>query len=475
MKLNRRVLLLRTMAILAINASIYAGVITLRMGLFGVTGGMFALPLFVITMVLGHLSGSRLILQTPAFAARFAALKFVKFLTFMLKINDSARFAASLTAWIIILLPFAIALVLFGQDGITRSVFELLLLVVTYIIAMKQSKLTSSQIMSKGAVYTCFFILAASLELAYFLKGLSYLKPWHFGTAYFFIFAFLIIKNQEDIDTNIFNKKHVEKSVLPRNMRRFNVITVSIVFVAVLLLFNLKSVVMVVLDLAGRFIFLVIQGVLWMMDKVLPDMVSPQDEGGSMSPGMFQYDPQPVSPYGNLMFNTLKNFLILYLLYRVLVILFKRFPSLLQRIAKWLKRLFAIKVGEKITDESDFIDETETLRPEYKHTNHKEMMKNAKKRKKNLKDIKDPVEKVRYMYASILHLLPLMGVRTEQSDTSLDIAVKAYAASGEVSEDFKPFTVIYNQVRYGNRIPDNFMMTKAVEHYGKTIEKINRK
>ncbi len=473
MKPGVRLILLRILATAAVNAVVYAGTVTLRTALFGIDGGLFSLMLFVSTIILAHIAAGIFMGDTPAFVSRFANTRFARFLTFMLNIRDGADFMSSATAWTIILLPMLFIILNYMNEGILRALFELLPVMVAYIISLKHSTLASSRIMSNTTAYTGFFMLALCLEIPLFINRLSYLRIWMFAVTYLFIFAYLIIKNQEDIESNIYNKKHIEKSILPKNLRKLNAITICVIFLVILLLFNLKTVVIALLDWSARFIFLIISGIAWLIEQVFPAGELITEGGGYAEPGFPELIPAPPSPVANLIFNILKNFILLYLVYKILFYLAKKIPVIFRKIAGLIKRIFMLKRSEGAADESDFIDETETIRPVSESGVKRKAARNAVKGIKDARREKDPVKRVRLMYSIILHMLPAIGVNPDRSDTTLQIISKTFVSQA-VSDELSHLTEVYNRVRYAGERPDQERLSQAEEHFNRTIEEIKR-
>ena len=475
MKFPGRLILLRILATAAIGVLVYACAVTLRVVLFGMDGGLFSLLMFVLIVLMGHMAGRLFWVDTPLFASWAADSKFARFLAFMLHIKDGARFTAALTAWIAIFLPIMASLFIYRQYGIWRIAFEILLAMVAYIMSLKHSRLASTQIMSNTAAYTGFILLTVSLEVQYFISSLAYLKPWLFVTSYFFILAYLIIKNQEDIDSNIFNKKHVEKSMLPSNLRRFNTLYVFVVFLTIILFFNLKPVIIYILQLLGDLTVFIIKGVLWILNHIFSSQgAAQQSRAAAQDFGFFGGSSEIVYPFKNLLSNIVKNFIILYLAYRILLYLIRKLPILVRKVVELIKKLLSIKKEEKSFEAMDYSDETETLKPSHEHENKRNLKKKMRKNRRDLRSISDPVERVRHMYSSILHMLPLIGVQPDIYDTTMDILSKT-ASSEEASKELSPFTAIYNQVRYGDKVPDAEMLTEAEGHFDKAVDVIGHK
>ncbi len=474
MKLSGKFVLLRVLATAAIGIFIYSGSVTLRTALFGADGGLLAISLFGASMLSGHLAGWLFWNNKPKVASYLDGSRFIRFFSFMLHIKDGAGFITAAAVWSAILMPLLASLLLYGHYGIGRILFEVPLAMIAYIISLKHSRLAATQIMNNAAVYTGFFILALCLEAPYFSGSVAYLRPWLFAATYFFILAYLIIKNQEDIDRNIFDKKHVEKSILPKNLRRFNLLSVCFVFFAIILFFNLKPVIIYILQLLGYLTTFIIKGVLWAMEHLLPSLgTEPQGGAAVQDFNLFGEASELTNPFINLIFNIIKNFIMLYAAYRVLLYLTRKLHGLLRKAIEWIKKLLSLNAGRKPMEAKDYSDETETLKPVKKHDNLRRVIKKMRKSRRDLRNISDPVERIRHMYSTILQMLPLLGVQREQCDTTMDI-LKKTVVRGELSKELEWCTKIYNHVRYGEKIPDASMLAEAEGHFGRVAKVIGR-
>lgn len=477
MKLVRRSVILRILATVGVNLYVCSGFLTLRALLFGTHGGSKALLLYVLTGVSGFAAGRLLLGGTLSFLSAVSGSRAVKFISFMLNVKNRERFIAAFSAWILILLPLATATIIYGGSGASRALFELLPVMSAYIIALKQSRLGASQIMSNTSVYSGLFILVASLELAnisaIFFSDVRYLKPWLFGVSYFFIFAFLVVRNQEDIDANIFDKKHIEKSILPKNLRSFNTVAVSVVFVLILLMFNLKTVVMAIMRLIGQLSLLIMKFVVWLAEKLLPLNEAEQGNGPSNG-GLFDFGIQPISPVGNFILNIIRSFFLYYIIYRVILAIIRIIPKLSRRLAALMKKLLSLERGDKADTNSDYTDETETVLPGKSKNSPAAVRKIAGRGRKDLRRINDPVLKIRYMFSFILKMLPAAGIRPDRSDTPAELARKAQA-SQNISEGLSPFAAIYSQVRYGEMVPDRETLDNAELNFNKALDAMEHK
>lgn len=460
-KMNIRVKMLRILSLLAVNAFIYAGFAMLRALIFYDDGRAAAILMYAAVILFAHAAGALFSASGKAILDRIIGTKFFRFVTFMLNIKDNDRFMSSSALWVLIIVPFAAVVIAYGSSGIGRTVFELLPVAVGYIAAVKQTRLSHARIMSTAGLYTGMVIMVICLELPYLVNRLAYLRPIYFAVSYFLIFAFLIVKNQDDIERHIFSKKHIDKSVLPRNLRRFNAMAAGFVFLLMMLLFNLKKIVMYLLDIAKQIIQLALIFIGWILDKIMPDSSL---GGDAMQTSMSSEPAQRPMPFLNLILNTVVYFVILYVSYKLLFMIVARIPKAFSNIFAALKKLFRMNVSYESSVEADYIDTTETILPYVRNSVSK--AKKKKVRVKKLSQITDPVEKVRQMYGNILGMLPSYGIKPDIADTTTEILAKT-AGVVDMQEDLSAFTEIYDRVRYGEMVPDGETLARAERYYSK--------
>jgi hypothetical protein len=466
--------LLKILATAAVAAVIYAVAVTVRTAVFDVDGGLTSAACFVMTMFLGYWAGGVFLSRIPIFVIKASVSKFVRFTSFMLNQRNAAYSSSAFVAWALMLIPVLATFFISIQQGIFRAVFEVLVAILVYVMALKHSQFNFSQIMTNHIAYTGFIILAICLEVLSFFNKIAYLKPLLFAFSYFFILAYLLIKNQEDIDSNIFDKKHIEKSILPRNLRRFNSLWVCVLFLTVILLFNLKPLIIFLLQLFVKISVYIVAAFLWLIGHILPQSSTTQQSGSAAESDLFGTGTELIQPLRNLISNVLRNAILLYVLYRLMLLFKKWIPGLVLKAFNLIKKLFAVKKGGNILETSDYSDETETVKPIRDSEQKRYLKKKMRKSRRTLGRISDPVEKVRYMYALILTMLPMLGVRAEQSDTTADI-LKKTAMAADITDDLSPLTGIYNQVRYGEKIPDGNALATAEDHFGKAVEVIGQR
>lgn len=465
--------LLRIMSTIAVNICVYAAAATLRTALFGTDGGFEALGLFFFTMILAHVAAKLFIKSIPGFITGFANTRPVKFLMFILNIRNASSFISTLLAWTACMVPITVTFFLYGRHNVLRFLFELLPIIITYIISLKHTGLSAYQIMNNRSVCTCFIILALCLEVPLFFERLGHLRNWVFAASYCFMFVFLIVKNQEDIDVNIYSKRHIEKSILPGNLRRVNAATACVVFFAILLLFNFKKIVITLVNWAIIATVAVVWGINWLMYQILQVRETVMGEGLPEQSDFPEFIPESSSLLVNIIFYTLSIVIMLFAFYMFLRFFIKWFPDFCRKIAGLVSKIFAVRNVKDEAEESDFHDEIEKERPvSITHTKRK-VLKDAAVGIRALKREKDPVKRIRLMYSILLRMLPTVGIRPEQSDTTLEIVRKASAEEG-VCKELTPFTDIYNQVRYGGKGLDQEQIAKAGNHFARAAGRMGK-
>lgn len=477
MKLPRRHTRIKILSIAAIDSVIYSVYTVIRTALFKEDGGLLAAVLFAFTAACAYTAGTILLGGRISAAERASKAKTVKFISFMLNIEDSAGSISAVIAWLIIAAPAALTFFVYRGYGTLRCLLELFYSIIIYIIALKQSRHTADRIMIKGAVYISLVLIAACLELPYFLGDLMYLRKWFFASLYLFILAYLIVRNQEDIDKNIFSQKHIEKSILPKNLRRFNFASVLVVYTVIVLAFNLKDIIIAVLDLLGKLAKAIGIAIIWILNHIFSDSgIAENADINNNIPEMFPpAEAVAVRPFLNLMGNILKYFILLYVTYRLILLLVRRVPPLCRKIAGWIRKLFSIENGKDTADGCmDYSDETEVVRI-VKDKKVKTFAGKAGGGRRSLKGIKDPVERVRFMYSGILGAISGLGVDKAESDTTRDIICKTSVVSSNTASPLSCFTDIYDEVRYGELIPDKTLLEKSQEYYVSTIRAAKEK
>lgn len=465
-----RTTILRLLSQLAVNIYIYALVATVRTILYHDDGGIVAVLVYTCGAVMACLS-SRLLADRPLrVAGKLSDTRLFRFIAYVLGTRQLYRAIAYIVSWLGIIVPAALPFIIFRDAHGLRPLFESAAACCAYIVSLKLARKAPARIIGSGGFFTGLIILVVCLELHLVTDAVDHLRPWLFGALHFLIFTYLVVRNQHDIDENIYNKKFVEKSLLPKDLRRVNAVSATFVFLLVLLLSNLKTVVARVLSLAGDLVSIIFNAILRIIEKIGPDAAEPESieiPGDLLEQGMEQ---APPSPYMNLFINIVQYFIVLYLAYKLVLLFISKIPSIVSALSGLLRRLFGVKTEEACDEESDFIDISEIVLPERAEKKRRRASKKKRRTARYLRRITDPAERIRYMYGLILDMLPQRGISPLPSDTTAEILAKAGETDG-----LPPFTAIYEQVRYGGMVPDQETLETAEQHYAKASDAIKDK
>jgi len=434
MKPVRHMTLLKVLSIAATGLYLYAPVVIFRKALFGDDGGFLSIAVYAGVVLFGLIAKSMLSRLLPKLSA--------------------------IISWSLILLPaFA---VYFGHRhlGVLRALFEVVPALLAYIAAIKTAGPNAFQIASKPALLGGFIVLGVCLFITYYAKPLEYLKAWMFGASYYYILTYLIIENQRNIDQNIFDKRYVEKSVLPVNLRRFNLLSVMVIFLIFVILYNFKTIVANILKVLGILVVLIIKGIAFVVEKLFA-MEPIEAPRGVPEQGSRFLDEKALAmnPILEFLLNAIAYAVIIYAVYKIVSNLIKAVPKLAQKLSGWLRKFLLLKEGEGYIESFDYVDISEISKPE-PGAKRRRAVKKLLRRKKEGASINNPAAKVRFMYSLFLKMLKACDIELKRSDTANEILRKtqeAFNVSGSLTE----FTSIYNRVRYGGITPDADMLSEA--------------
>ncbi len=464
MKESFRLKILNGVTVVALNLFILPALLLLRVLFFGYNGGIAAVAIYLAMLSAGFAAGRLVFREDAVYFEAAAKWPVLKALLYFFNIKEKGQFISGVTGFLSIVLPVLTAMVFYGQRGVLRLLFEILFLILPYRISLKNANKMYSDILPNPMALFGFFIMAAAIIAANYVKAANNLKWYFYAILYLYILIYLVIKNQEDIDSNIYSKKYIQKSILPKNMRGFNLIAVLGLYSFILLLFNLKSVVLGLLEIGRRILEYIVLAVLWVLQHILsPTEVTQQNH--SQAPADFGFiggAEEAVHPFLNLLGNTFKAFLILYVLYKLLPFLLKKLAGLLKKLAELLKRTFGQPLSAAASSEYD--DESETIKPLKEIKSQRSLKKSIEGARRDLGKITDPVERIRRMYGILLQMLEASGIALEKSDTTLEIYKKSNRVN-RLPEPLLPVTNLYNKVRYGGGIPDKTSLSSYENNY----------
>ncbi len=453
MKEALRLKLLTFIAVASLTLFILPAVLLLRLLLFGYNGGLAAALLYFAAALAGFFAGILVFKEDAGYFETAAGWPVFKLLFYLFNVKEKGQRISNIAGFFSVLVPVAAAAVLYGGKGILRLAFEMLFLILPYSIALRNAGKRYSDIFSNPTAYFGLGLMAAAILVSTYWQAAASLKWYFYSILYSYILFYLVLKNQEDIDSNIYSKKYIQKSILPRNMRGFNLIAVIALYGIILLLFNLKTVVMALLDAGRKIIGYIILAVLWILEHIFPagESVQQSNQPAPADFGFFGGSEEAVRPFLNLLGNTLKAFILLYVLYKLLPFLAKKAAALIKKLAALLKKAFSQRPATSPADEYD--DEAEIIKPEKEAKKQRNLKKSIEGARRDLGKITDPVERIRLMYGILLKMLEACGIGLEKSDTTTEIYRKS-GRIGKLPEPFLPVTSLYNKVRYGGDIPD---------------------
>ena len=468
MKESFRLNFLSICAIASLSLFILPVVLLLRVLLFGSSGGFTAVILFFAISLAGFMAGRLVFKEDAAYFKTAAKWPFFKLLLYFFNVKEKERFISNTAGFLSLLIPVAAGAVFFHGNGILRIAFEVFFATLPYFISLRNSNKRYSDIFANHIAYFGFFLMAAAIIAANYLQQAFHLKWYFYIILYIYILIYLVLKNQEDIDSNIYSKKYIQKSILPRNMRGFNLIAVLGLYCAILLLFNLKTVVLAMMEAGAKILGYAVIAILWLLQQLFPSTGETQQENTQMPAdfGFFGGAEEAVHPFLNLLGNTLKAFIILYVLYKLLPFLLKKAAVLIMKLMELLRKTFSHRFSASAANEYD--DETETIKPLKEIKNQRCLRKSIEGARQELGKITDPVQRIRRMYGILLKMLEACGVALEKSDTTSEIFSKANGIHG-LSEPFLPVTEQYNRVRYGGSLPDKASLSSYETNYNEAF------
>jgi hypothetical protein len=451
MKQPTRLGLLRIVATLEIIMFIYVMSFVLRKVLFGNNGGLISFAIFYMSAAAGFIVGSFIFKDSSSLVIKLTETSVMKFLTYILNMDKKTVFTAKLVSALTTLLPAIAVIILFRTQGFLGIIFEVIFIVLPYRVAINSSKKYYQDIIVNGVIYFGFFVLAASLIASSFYHPLNNIKTPIYFILYAYILIYLILKNQEDIDDNIYSKKYIQKSILPKNMRSFNTTAVLILFTIIILLFNFKALIASVIKylaiLSAKFVLLV----LWLLSFIFPQSANQQQGQQNQDMQLPKADAANNNQLLDIILKVIIAAIVIFILYKLIPVLFRKLSELFLRLIVFLRKVFQVQKADGGIV-GDYDDETETVRPEKGLASKRAEKFRKKVSDKEMKGIKDPVERVRYIYMLLLRMLEHAGIGREKSDTANEIYNKSTHIAN-VSDPLLKITNIYEKVRYGEYIP----------------------
>lgn len=432
---------LKGLAFVAILLFYYPVLAAARAFLFGSHEGLGGLAFALFLAVLGILAGA-LVLK-----------------------DDEYRFIRDPLANAAVVIPIVIAVLWGIPGGWMRMLLEIPPAFLLYFFGLRGYSLRYGDVLSRERVNVGIFLLVAALIASGYLPSIRYLQGQFFIYAYTAMAITLLVRNQENLER--FLRRDAGPAMIPRNIRGHNALYVFVIFGLILLLFNFKGVVMFLFQLSGTMIRFVL-GLIYQFMQLFNPMKD-KDIGQAAPQKVFPFamEEDATNPVLTFIYHILFNFFFLYSVYKFLPLLGRGLKSLFGSLVNWLRRLLTRVDTDYARESEDYSDEIEQIKPLEGGRLRSRIRKRIRNLKRDLKYIQDPVEKVRFIYTILLHILMHTNVDVRNTDTTGEILNKARKAV-QIDPYFAEVTEIYEAVRYGDQIPDEKEVGRSEADY-KTI------
>eukprot|EP00825_Cyclidium_porcatum_P049549 TRINITY_DN8595_c0_g2_i5.p2 TRINITY_DN8595_c0_g2~~TRINITY_DN8595_c0_g2_i5.p2 ORF type:complete len:226 (+),score=36.55 TRINITY_DN8595_c0_g2_i5:329-1006(+) len=181
----------------------------------------------------------------------------------------------------------------------------------------------------------------------------------------------------------------------------------------------------------------------------------------------------PVQDILNIILYIVVAAIIIYLLYKFFKVVPGKLKKLYIKIADAIKKKLGL-LFSNAENSDEYIDEVEVIKPDVGNDVTTTRKSGNRKTKRNITKIKDPVQKVRAAYGSVVSGLMKQKVEILQSDTTGEIYSKSVSVLG-IDSELKEITSVYEEVRYGDKIPDEKMLSELENNYDDINHKLGSK
>jgi len=443
LKERLRLVILKALAIIAVIGFLYPLELVLRVGLFG---GGWNIPnqMFDIFLLTLGILGSYLL-------------------------KNKKRVLKALIAVILAVLP-AIVTYTFFRNNLYHAAFEVLFAYAFFLVGMRTYYAEYSAIISVVIIEGGLFFIAAAFVLNYW-GGLN-LDKVIIVYAYVFVTLALILRNQANID-RVFLKMNRKLAGVTKNLRRFNIISVFLLLIITVLLFNFKVLLKMLFEAIGIASITVITTIGKFLATLTFQLKDVKEGTPDATPTPVVESTKGTSLVEIVMY-TIVAIVLLYLLYQLLKKIWPSIKKLFALIAQLIHKFFN-KNEEADAESDDFKDEIEQIRAEVGEVKKHEVKTKALKRNiKSLRKISNPAEKVRFLYLLVLDAIVKKQVEINKSDTTGEIYIKV-RDNIIIDDSFYEMTNDYNNVRYGDGMPSNEQILSFESRCIKTIKELTGK
>lgn len=312
---------------------------------------------------------------------------------------------------------------------------------------------------ANGYKMQMIFLLIA-LSITYFDHKVTGLRNVTFIFAYLYMLIFVILQSQENLN-NVFNQRSIQTLDVQRKIKSGNVKMILVFFACMLLLFNIKSIVLLLLHAAK----IVVTKIIWLIMHMIGSSGS---EYQNIDTPKSQPQLPDLGPSKKTIFPFIANvicaLIAIFAVFKLAPIFIKKIREKFISLINILKKLFThntIISPESDGECFDYIEITKLSQPEMKKQK-KERNKEWHKLQK-LKHVSDPTEKIRLIYGIVLEKLS-NHIPIKNSDTTDEIYQKSLEICTS-ARDLHKATQIYDRVRYGEKVPDSNDMADMENAY----------
>lgn len=367
--------------------------------------------------------------------------------------------------YVLFLVPALLISLIYIHESNYRIFFEIVFLFTFYALGIKACERSYSLILHSFNIYLGVFLISASIISSNLIDKLYFLTTPYFVVAFIYILIILLIKSEENIDY-VLESRGIEMPEVQKKIRSSNIKIILLLFAGILLLFNFKSIIIVILRLVKSIAVNIIIAIFYLLSLFSGSKpIEQSTPEATLQPSLPEAASKSIVPY---IFNAIILCIFIYLAIKLIPILFNKIIELYRLIKEKLFKVYNNKNYSFKTDEClEIIEFTNKL-------DEKKSKKRDKKLLKALKKATNPTDKVRLMYKIILSLMPTKGILIEPSETTGEISRKLNVLDNSNAQ-IKNLTNEYEKVRYNEKIPDENTLADIEKNYNYLVSKLSQK
>lgn len=344
-----------------------------------------------------------------------------------------------------------------GVYIIVNFIFFLLGLSVCYLRNLSNS---INNVIIMGALF-----LFVELLLVNNLTQLKEFKKIFFIVTLIFTVISMFMKILENFNTIFINRK-VENKNVQSQIKKFSYLTLIFLFCLIILFINVKSILFLLFNVLGRMASYLYKLLVYIIKLLLRSEPAQAKEYY----GFIPFDARPdIYPFVIFLFSFVVIFALLMTAYILIPLAFKNIKA---NFLKFLKYLLKPRINNLMKENYEYFDKIENVTKVKKHNKKHNPGKNNSNTIEKIYLEKDPVKKIRLFYQIVLEVLKYNQLKIKNSDTTEEILKKTNYKYG-CHNSFYTITKIYNNVRYGNKLPRSEDVNKMKETSESFLEFLN--